>query len=92
MNTATFIRALDHAEVRLLGYAPVPEAQAERDRWPRERVLLQHARWMIGQIRGFVAEEETEKAGRWLGFVQGVLWVSGLASIEEMREVNRGTD
>lgn len=35
------------------------------------------------------AEHRREKAMRWLGFVQGALWAHGLASIEEMKAVNR---
>jgi len=32
---------------------------------------------------------DLEKAMRWLGFIQGVLWSTGTRSIDEMREDNR---
>lgn len=31
-----------------------------------------------------------DKANRWLGFVQGALWMTGFASIDEMRVWNGG--
>lgn len=49
---------------------------------------LRHALWMIHQAREFAAGNP-EKAHRWLGFVQGVIWATGLATIEEMKEDNR---
>jgi hypothetical protein len=50
---------------------------------------VSHARWMCGRAAEFIAEERIEKADRWLGFIQGVLWCSYLFSIGEMREHNR---
>jgi hypothetical protein len=50
---------------------------------------LNHVSWMIGEIRKQVAAQETEKAMRWLGFVQGVLWTNGVFTIDEMRDDNR---
>jgi hypothetical protein len=50
---------------------------------------LWHVYWMLGQMKGMV--EDSEKFARWLGFVQGVLWMEGLYSIDELREHNRPT-
>jgi len=50
--------------------------------------MLSHARWMCRQIRDHVAAGRTEKAMRWLGFVQGIMWASGTKSIEAMRGDN----
>lgn len=47
-----------------------------------------HALWMCYQLRD-LPQEDMEKACRWLGFVQGVLWARGLYSINDMREHNR---
>lgn len=33
-------------------------------------------------------DEDTEKAMRWVGFMQGVLWAHGSFSLNEMREHN----
>ena len=55
---------------------------------------LGHARWMCQTAiefidTGLVIPEDVEKANRWLGFIQGVLWTTGVRTIDEMREDNR---
>lgn len=50
---------------------------------------LSHARWMCVRASDFVATGEIEKADRWLGFIQGILWSEGKFSIGEMRDHNR---
>jgi len=50
---------------------------------------LGHAAWMCLQVKIFADEGDLDKANRWLGFIQGVLWTRGFYSIEEMREHNR---
>ena len=50
---------------------------------------LQHCRWMLGQIPDIVASNKIEKANRWLGFVQGILWAHGYCTITEMKSHNR---
>jgi hypothetical protein len=35
------------------------------------------------------AEGRREKAMRWLGFVQGALWAKGLATIDDLKSMNR---
>lgn len=50
------------------------------------RASLMHARWMCQQAQTFT---DTEKAVRWLGFVQGILWCEGLRTIDAIREDNR---
>lgn len=57
---------------------------------PLERgTPTEHAAWMICKIPEFMAAGRSEKAMRWLGFVQGYLWARGLAGIDEMKEWNR---
>lgn len=66
---------------------------------------LQHLRWMIQQALGFLIEadrlhgldnkamlELRSKAMRWLCFMQGVLWIQGAYSIDEMKTHNRPRD
>lgn len=51
---------------------------------------LRHASWMCGEVRRFAQDDTTlDKAERWLGFIQGVLWGAGVYSIDEMRVDNR---
>lgn len=51
---------------------------------PRDGIL--HLKWMC--IRGceLVDEGRIDEADRWVGFVQGSLWMSGFCSIDEMEE------
>lgn len=71
------------------GYQPV---QIDFDRttasFPRSR-QLEHVAWMCGEIQAALAAGEREKAMRWLGFTQGVLWAHGVYAVSEMREQNR---
>lgn len=71
------------------GYQPV---QIDFDRttsaFPRSR-QLEHVAWMCAEIQAALAAGEREKAMRWLGFTQGVLWAHGIYAVNEMREQNR---
>jgi len=49
---------------------------------------LSHASWMCLQVEGFVADGRIEKAMRWLGFIQAILWMCHRRTIEKMREDN----
>lgn len=51
-----------------------------------------HAMWMLPKIRDFLKEGRTDKAERWFCFVQGVMWISGFFSIDDMREHNTQPD
>lgn len=46
---------------------------------------LAHAHWMVQMAR----ELSLEKANRWLGFVQGVLWCEKVFTVDEMRDQTR---
>ena len=48
-----------------------------------------HVMWMCQELKGGMAKKDMEKACRWLGFIQGVLWSRGTYSIDDMREHNR---
>ena len=48
-----------------------------------------YAYWMCKEVLSWPLEEVWEKANRWLGFIQGIFWTTGLYSIDEMREHNR---
>ena len=53
---------------------------------------LQHVLNMLVTTWDFVCEDRREKAFRWLGFIQGVLWAEGIYSIDELRDHNRPAD
>jgi len=44
--------------------------------------------WMCGEIRKFINEGRLDKANRWLGFIQGVLYCENFYSILELKEDN----
>lgn len=52
---------------------------------------LQHVAYMCGESMTFVDEGKVPKAMRWLGFIQGVLWMSNLFSIDQLKEHSRPT-
>ena len=51
-----------------------------------------HLSMMAEKIPGFLEEGRRDKAMRWLGFMQGVLWKMGLASVEDLKAMNRSED
>lgn len=53
---------------------------------PSER--LEHLLYMTMKITDWVRQGRLDKAQRWLGFVQGVLWAEGLASIDQCKRMN----
>lgn len=53
------------------------------------KAKLRHAAWMCQQGIEFVRAGKVEKAQRWLGFVQGVLWMANQRTINQMRDGNR---
>lgn len=50
---------------------------------------LKHVMWMCLEIPMLVDQGKLDKAMRWLGFVQGVLWACRVYTIDEMRAHNR---
>ena len=58
------------------------------DKGGREAVFG-HLQFMIGEIKVFLEQDRIEKALRWLGFIQGCLWMAGVCSIDQLREHNR---
>lgn len=52
---------------------------------------IQHAQGMIPKMHAFLKEGRREKAFRWLGFLQGVLYSNGIYTIDEMANHSRPT-
>jgi hypothetical protein len=50
---------------------------------------LDHALWMCEEATGLVSEGKIDKANRWLGFVQGVLFLTGKFTLKELRDQTR---
>ena len=45
----------------------------------------EHVRWMCDETIALAKAGRTEKAFRWLGFVQGVLWSSQWFTLKELK-------
>ena len=64
-------------------------------RWPSENPIhgradrSAHILWMCSEARKHLEADKVEKAMRWLGFIQGVLWADSFYTIEEMKDDNR---
>lgn len=56
---------------------------------PSGVVALSHVSWMLGEIPSMLEAGDREKAMRWLCFIQGVLWMTGRRTIDQMRDDNR---
>lgn len=50
---------------------------------------LCHVRYMIAALLPMIEEGRTEKCMRWLGFIQGVLWMAGVFTLEELKNHSR---
>ena len=58
---------------------------------PQDGEAIAHALWMCGETKTYASSgtpDGMEKTCRWLGFIQGVLWMTGLRNIQEMRDEN----
>ena len=51
--------------------------------------FLGHCRAMLDITELLTKDDRMEKTFRWLGFIQGVFWVLGLYTIDEMKNHNR---
>jgi hypothetical protein len=79
------IRYLKH-----LGEKNIFSCQCKDDWDPTYKpAALKHCAYMCQRIVEFADERRTEKAFRWLGFVQGVLWMCGEFTITELKGHNR---
>lgn len=73
-------KKLEHYELRKFPH---------KEMRPEGVQALNHCRTMLKQMRLFVKKKRIDKAFRWLGFVQGCLWSSGIYSLDELKNHNR---
>lgn len=53
---------------------------------PEASEALSHCRWMLERMELMARGNETHKLDRWLGFIQGVMWMCGHYTVNELRE------
>lgn len=75
------------------GYEPVPYANV--DELVSSSVVsggkydaLNHAHWMCREARRFISQNRRAKAYRWIGMIQGIMWLGGVFTITELRKHN----
>ena len=62
------------------------------DDLPTTREAERHVAWMLTQMEdhlGTDGRRVSGKANRWIGFIQGVLWVCGIFTINQLRDHTR---
>ena len=52
----------------------------------------QHLKFMCEEAQRFVDQGRIEKAMRWLGFIQGWFWKSGIFSLDDLKNHSRPDD
>jgi hypothetical protein len=55
----------------------------------RRSPALAHLEQMLPKMEEFVATGHIDKAFRWLGFIQGALWVLRVYTLEELKNHSR---
>ena len=85
--------AFDACRARILCGAPTLKAKEldeslKRSAFNSSEDWLSHMLYMCEMGKGFVDLDRIDKANRWLGFLQGALWMGGLATIDEMKHWN----
>ena len=70
------------------------EAGVNKIDYPHEEIVhslsnvLGHCYGMLDRVLGFIEEGRTEKAFRWLGFIQGCLWASKIYPLSDIKDHN----
>lgn len=82
MTQDQFVNILENYEYTL--------SQHLVDCMPIDSGYTSHLKEMCLKAIEIIRDGKTEKAMRWLGFIQGAMWRMGLRTIDEMREDNRG--
>jgi hypothetical protein len=77
-----------------LGYDPVPYPDLEHKLTgniygPHKYEALCHARWMCDETARFVREGRYAKSYRWIGMIQGLLFMGGVSSLMDLKQDNR---
>ncbi|MEK7519038.1 MAG: hypothetical protein AAB424_01905 [Patescibacteria group bacterium] len=91
MDAVHILRVVEVYEKQLKELSIPPVEHSTNNVLMTPRRGLEHAHWMLSSIREFAQQGAFDTAFRWLGFVQGILWMTGVYSIDELRNHNRST-
>jgi len=68
----------------------IKKARSQRNTIPKsDNDFLAHCYGMFDEMEAFLKEGRMDKVFRWLGFIQGCLWRSGIYTVEELKNHNR---
>ena len=95
MNAEQITRAIEQAREEIVKVTPMSAGAELSDKGKREFIWNdstinadRHLVFMLETIPAFLRDGRREKAMRWLGFVQGAIWVRGYVSIEDLKRAN----
>lgn len=88
MDQKQFEEACGNTLLLVKQNTPDEQLPADARRMPEDPSHPAHLKWMLIQAALFHFENRTEKANRWLGFVQGVIAAQKGASLEELKRAN----
>lgn len=66
----------------------IPKKQSDQYPDGSSVAVSAHLLYMADQIGVFLREGRREKVMRWLGFMQGVLYCDGYASLDQLKKMN----
>lgn len=72
-------------EERGIGKTSYPDGELLKN----AQLGLEHCHWMLDQMIEFVQQGRMEKVFRWLGFIQGVLWMNQIYTLEDLKNHNK---
>lgn len=64
-----------------------PELECDGSPLSNSRVV-RHLVWMFEETKKIAATDDTDKAQRWLGFIQGVAWAKGMTTLAILKDAN----
>ncbi|HEY4479144.1 MAG: hypothetical protein A3H69_04015 [Candidatus Sungbacteria bacterium RIFCSPLOWO2_02_FULL_47_9] len=68
----------------------IPKSEAPHDHpCYSKRTAMMHCRAMLDEMENLILADEREKAMRWLGFVQAILWQNECFTLDELKGHNR---
>ncbi|MGB4593487.1 MAG: hypothetical protein WBI63_06910 [Coriobacteriia bacterium] len=80
--------------LKAMGFAPEPYPDLDERMGGRKFETprfdtLNHAMWLCDETVDFVRQGRFAKAYRWIGMIQGILFMNGVFSLRELKEHNR---
>jgi hypothetical protein len=88
MTPEQILSAINKYEKLLENLGDTP-LESKHDNRCCQSTATAHLLTMIPKMREFISQNKLEKAFRWLGFIQGVLWFEGLYTLDELKNDNR---